>query len=172
MIPFDEDKAHVANDPSDDDINTLFMLNESVIVKDGKGITCQVNYLGPHIVDKVLKHKIFTEDGTYLFVDAVLLSSINTPEIGTIPVTVGQYVTKFPKLTCQQIEQTSNPEFLDDNQHEFMGLHCKMNHLPFMAMIHLAEHSSKINKKFTQSNIDCQFACHAFLVHPIKNHGA
>ncbi len=36
VIPFDEDKVHVANDPSDDDINTLFMLNESVISKMGK----------------------------------------------------------------------------------------------------------------------------------------
>jgi hypothetical protein len=46
-----------------------------------------------------------------------------------------------------------------------MGMHCKMNHLLFPAMIHLAEHK-RINK-----NIDCQFACHAFLVHPIENHG-
>jgi hypothetical protein len=67
MIPFDEDEVHVANDPSDNDINTLFMLNESVIFKDGKGITCQVKYLGPHIVDKILNHKICPEDDTYLF---------------------------------------------------------------------------------------------------------
>jgi hypothetical protein len=96
VIPFNEDEVHVAYDPSDDDINTLFMLNESVISKDGKGITRQVIYLGPHIVDKILKHKICTEDDTYLFVDAILLSSNNTPDIGTIPVIVVQYVTKFP----------------------------------------------------------------------------
>jgi hypothetical protein len=148
MIPFDEDEVHVANDPSDDDINTLIMLNESVIFKDRKGITRQVNYLGPHIVDKTLKHKICSEDDTYLFVDAILLSSINTPDIGTIPVTVEQYVIKLSKLTHQQIAQISNPEILDDDQHEFMGMHCKMNHLPFLAMIHLAEHN-RINKKFT-----------------------
>ncbi len=104
VITFDEDKVHVANDLSDYDINTLFMINESVIFKDGKGITRQVNYLGPHIVDKILKNKIHTEDDTYLFVDAILLSSINIPGISTIPVTVEQYVTKLPKLTRQQIE--------------------------------------------------------------------
>jgi hypothetical protein len=38
VIPFDDDKAHVSNDACDDDINTLFMLNESVIFKDGKSI--------------------------------------------------------------------------------------------------------------------------------------
>ena len=97
MIPFNDDKVHVANNPSDnEDINTFFMLHESVIFKDGKGITRQVIYLGPHIVDKILKHKICTEDDTYLFVDAILLSSNNTPDIGTIPVIVVQYVTKFP----------------------------------------------------------------------------
>ena len=82
----------------------------------------------------MLKHKICTDDDSYLFVDAMLLSSINTPEIGTIPVADEQYVTKLPKLTHQQIEQISNPEILDDNQHEFMGLHCKMNHLPFQLL--------------------------------------
>jgi hypothetical protein len=105
VIPFDEDEVHVANDQSDNDINTLFMLNESVIFKKGKVITSQVNYLGPHIVDKVLKHKICTGDDTYLFVDTILLSSINTPDIGTISVTVEQYETKLPKLMHQQIEQ-------------------------------------------------------------------
>jgi hypothetical protein len=48
VIPFDDDEVHVANDPSDDDIDTLFMLHESVIFKDGQGITHQVNYLRPH----------------------------------------------------------------------------------------------------------------------------
>jgi hypothetical protein len=88
------------------------MLNESVIFKDRKGITHQVNYLGPHIIDKVLKHKIHTEDDTDLFVDAILLSSIN---IGTNPVTVEQNVAKLTKITRQQIEQISNPEILDDD---------------------------------------------------------
>jgi hypothetical protein len=108
-----------------------------------------VNYIGPHIVDKTLKHKVCTEDDTYLFVDAILLSSINTTDIGTIPVTVEHYVTELQKLTRQQIEQISNPVILDDDQHEFMGLHLKINHLPFPAMIHLAEHN-RINKKFTR----------------------
>jgi hypothetical protein len=76
VIPFNDDEVNVANDPSDNDINTLFMLNESVIFKVGKGITCQVNYLGPHIINKVLKHKFHTGNDTDLFVDAILLSSL------------------------------------------------------------------------------------------------
>ncbi len=149
VIPFNVDEVHLGNDPSDDDINTLFMINESVIFKDRKGITHQVNYLGPHIVHKILKHKIRTEDDTYLYVDAILLSSSSTPDIGTIPVIIEQYVTKLPKLTRQQIEQISILEIPDDDQCEFMGLHYKMNHLPFSAMIHLAEHN-RINKKLSQ----------------------
>jgi hypothetical protein len=148
VILFDDDEVHVANDPSDNDINTLFMLNESVILKDEKGITHQVNYLGPHITNTVLKHKICTEDDTDLFVDTILLSSINAPDIGTIPVTVEQHAVKLPKLMHQQIEQVSNPDGLDDNQRELMGFHCKINHHPFPGMIHPAEHK-KINKKFT-----------------------
>jgi hypothetical protein len=56
-------------------------------------------------------------------------------------------VAELPKLTLQQIEQISNPQTLDDNQHEFMALHFKMNHLPFPAMITLAK-NKRINKKF------------------------
>jgi hypothetical protein len=130
MIPFD-DEVQVSNDACDNDINTLFMLHESVIFKDGKGITHQVMYLGPQIIEKVLIHKIHTENETELFVDAILLSSLNTLHIGTIPVTSEQYVAELPKLTRQQIEQISNPEILDDDQCVFMGLHFKMNHLPF-----------------------------------------
>jgi hypothetical protein len=37
-IPFDDDKAHVSNDARDNYINTLFMLNESDIFKNGKSI--------------------------------------------------------------------------------------------------------------------------------------
>ncbi len=116
--------------------------------KTGEASLVKWNYLGPHIVDNILKHKIHTEDDTYLLIDNILVSSIITPGICTIPVTVEQFVTKLPKLTRQQIEQISNPEILDDDQHEFMGLHCKMNHLPFPAMIHLAEYN-RIKKKFT-----------------------
>jgi hypothetical protein len=97
----------------------------------------------------VLKLKICTENDTDFFIGAILLSSINAPDIGTIPITVEQYVTKHPKLTCEQIEQISNPEIIDDDQHESMGLHFKMNHLPFLAMIYLAEHN-RINKNIIQ----------------------
>ncbi len=58
MIPFDDDEVHASADESDDDIKMLFMLNETIVFKDGKGLTPQVTYLGPHILDKVLKHKI------------------------------------------------------------------------------------------------------------------
>ena len=90
------------------------------------------------IINEVLKHKICTENDTDLFVDAILLPLINAPGIGT----------ELPKQMDQQIEQISNPEIPDNDQHEFMGLHCKTNHLLFMAMIQLAEHK-RITKKFT-----------------------
>jgi hypothetical protein len=57
VIPFDDNEVHDSSDESNDDINMLFMLNESIIFKDGKGVNRQVTYLGPHILDTVLKHK-------------------------------------------------------------------------------------------------------------------
>jgi hypothetical protein len=50
-----------------------------------------------------------------------------------------QYAAELPKLTRKQLEQISNPQILDDDQQELMGLHCKLNHLPLPAMIALAK---------------------------------
>ncbi len=149
MILFDDEEGHVSSDECEDDINTLFMLNEPGIFKDGKGITHQVTYLRPHIIAKVLKHKICTKNETELFVDSILLSSLNAPGISTNPVTVEQYVKELSKLISQQIEHISHTEILDDEQGEFMGLYFKMNHVPFLVMITLSE-QKRINKIFTQ----------------------
>jgi hypothetical protein len=125
------------------------MLNESTIFKYGKGVNHQVTYLGPHILDTVLKHKIWSLNDTEFFIDAILLSPLNAPDISTIPATIEQYVAELLKLTRQQLEQISNPHTLDDDQQKFMTLHFKMNHLPFPAMITLAE-NKKMNMKFVK----------------------
>jgi hypothetical protein len=71
---------------------------------------------------------------------------MDAPDISTIPVSIEQYATEMPKLTREQIQSISHPQILDDQQ-EFMGLHCKMNHLPLLAMITLAE-NGQLNRKF------------------------
>ncbi len=145
VIPFDDNElTALSNDESDNDTNALFMLNELIVFKDGKGITRDEMYLGPTILDGVLKHKIFLQNDAEFFVDGILLSPLNE---GAIPATIEQYVAELPKLTHQQIEQFLNPQIQDEDQHEFVALHCKMNHLPFPAMTTLAE-KGLINKKF------------------------
>jgi hypothetical protein len=74
---------------------------------------------------------------------------MDTPDISTIPVFIEQYTAELPKLTQEQLEQISNPLILDNDQQELMGLHCKLNHLPLLAMITLAE-MGKLNKKFVR----------------------
>ena len=58
FIPFDEDELLCQSPEDEEDINMLFMTNETVIFKDGKGINREVTYLGPHLSDGILKHKI------------------------------------------------------------------------------------------------------------------
>jgi hypothetical protein len=72
---------------------------------------------------------------------------MDAPDISNIPVSIEQYATEIPKLTQEQIRSISHPQILDDDQREFMGLHCKMNHLPLPAMITLAE-KGRLNRKF------------------------
>jgi hypothetical protein len=123
------------------------MLIENVILKYCKGITWEVTYLGPHYSSEILQHKVWTRNGHDFLVDGALLSSMDAPDISTIPVSIEQYATEIPQLTQEQIQSISHPPILDDDLQEFMGLNCKMNHLPLPAMITLAE-KEQLNRKF------------------------
>ena len=149
FIPFNKDKLLCQSPEDEEDINMLFMTNETVIFKDGKGINREVTYLGPHLSDGILKHKIRTRNNSEFLVDGVLLSSMDIPDIATIPLTPEQYQVDLPKLTELELMQISTPQTLDTDQQEFMELHCKLSHLPFPAMIVLAE-KGKIKKKFAK----------------------
>jgi hypothetical protein len=151
FIPFDKDELLCQSLKDEEDINMLFMTNEMVIFKDGKGINREVTYLGPNLSDGILKHKIRTRNNSEFLVDGVLLSSMDIPDIATIPLTPEQYQVDLPKLTELELLQISTPQTqtLDTDQQEFMELHCKLSHLPFPAMIVLAE-KGKIKKKFAK----------------------
>jgi hypothetical protein len=70
-----------------EDINMLFMVNETVIFKDGKGINWEVTYLGPILSNGIFKHKIQTCNDAEFLVDRILFSSLDTPDIAAIPFT-------------------------------------------------------------------------------------
>ncbi len=125
------------------------MINETVIFNDGNGITREVTYLGPVLTDGILKHKIRTWNDIDFLVDGILLSSLDLPDLATIPVTVEQYAVELPKLTILQLEQISNPQTLHNDQRKLMNLHYKMNHFPPSAMITLAE-KGKINNRLAK----------------------
>ncbi len=115
------------------------MLNETIPFKEGKEITREVTYHRPNLSEGVLKHWIRTQHDTKFLVDGVFLCSLDAPDISTVPISVEQYAIELPKLMRQQLEQISNPQTLDNNQHELMEIHYKMNHLPLPALITLAE---------------------------------
>ncbi len=58
FIPFEDNKLLQQSPEDKDVINMLFMCNETVIFKDGKGINREVTCLGPILSDGILKHKI------------------------------------------------------------------------------------------------------------------
>jgi hypothetical protein len=103
VIPYDSQELSSSSfDESDDDddtINMLFMHNENVILKDCKGITQEVTYLSPHYSGEILQHKVWIRNGHDFLVDGALLSSMDAPDISTIPVSIEQYATAIPKLT-------------------------------------------------------------------------
>jgi len=106
VIPFEnQELVDDSLDDSDDNAinkifnNMLFMLHENIILKDGKGITQEVTYLGPQFSDEIRQHKVQNKNGHEFLVDGTLLSSMETPDISTIPISDEQYVNELQKLT-------------------------------------------------------------------------
>jgi hypothetical protein len=88
-IPFDDNKVQPIQASQDEEkINMIFMLNETILFKDGKGITREVTYLGPNLSERVLKHRIRTRHVTKFLVDGVFLCSLDAPDISTVPILV------------------------------------------------------------------------------------
>ncbi len=103
-----DDKKLIAFEYTGDAIYMLFMLHESILLKDAKGTTSEVTYLGSQLLDKVLLDKVRNKNGHKFLVDGILLSSMDTPDISTIPVLIEQYTAEIPKSTREQLEQISN----------------------------------------------------------------
>ena len=145
--PSDQSKAPAPTHHESD--NLLFMMNESIKFNDGDGTTDSATYLGPVMHNQVLKHKIRRSDSHEFLVDREHLSSLTVPDIASVPISIEQYAAELHKMTSDQLEAIAKPESLDDDQKDLMALHCKMNHLPFPAMIKLAE-SGRINKRLAK----------------------
>jgi hypothetical protein len=94
FIPYDNQELSSGSfDESDDDddtINMLFMLNENIILIDCEGITSEFTYLGPQYSGEILQHKVWTRNKHNFLFDGVLLSSMDAPDISTIPVSIEQ----------------------------------------------------------------------------------
>jgi hypothetical protein len=58
IILFNDNEIKELTIEDEEDINMLFMVNETVIFKDGKGINWEATYLSPILSDGILKHKI------------------------------------------------------------------------------------------------------------------
>ncbi len=99
-IPFDDDKVQPIQASEDgEEINMLFMLNDTILFKVGKGITREVTYFGPNLFEEDLKHRIRTQHDAKVLVDGVLPCSLDAPDISTVPISVEQYAIELPKLT-------------------------------------------------------------------------
>jgi hypothetical protein len=94
-------KKLITFEDTDSAIDMLFMLDESILSKDAKGATSEITYLGSELLDKVLLHKVRNKNGHKFLVDGNLLSSMGTPDISTIPVSIKQYVGQ--NRNCQNM---------------------------------------------------------------------
>ena len=101
IIPFESQELSADSlvDADNNAINMLFMPHENIILKDGKGITQEVTCLGPQYLDEFLQHKVWNRNGQEFLVDGTSLSSMDAPNISTIPVSIEQYANELQNLT-------------------------------------------------------------------------
>ena len=105
--------------------------------------------MGPVSHGDIFKHKIRRSDNEEYLVDREHISSITVTDISNIPISIEEYASKLHNLTPLQLKDISKPYILDKDQQDLVSLHNKMNHLPFPAMIKLAENGN-IDKRFAK----------------------
>ena len=136
----------------DEKINTdnmLFMDNESIKFNGDNSKNDSAIYMGPVSHGDTLKHKIRRYDNEEYLVDREQISSITVPDISNVPLSIEEYASKLHNLTPFQLEDIAKPNILDKYQQDLISLHNKMNHLPFPAMIKLAENGN-MDKRFAK----------------------
>ena len=117
------------------------------------------------MVENVLKHKIVQHDDKDYLLGGTFLFLINEDEIGSTPSAIKQYTLELPILTHKQLYQIAHPEVLDDNQHNLMHLHCKVNHGYVQPFIQMAD-GGYIKRTWTSKMIAYSSACPAFWLSP------
>ncbi len=123
IIPFDDDKVQPIQALDDEEENNmLFMLNKTILFKDGKGIAHKVTYLGPDSSDGILKHKIRTHNDTEFLIDGILLSHLDAPYISTVPIFAEQYAVDLPKLTHQLLVALLSSRAINNRQRLFYSV--------------------------------------------------
>ena len=105
--------------------------------------------MGPVLHGDTLKHKICRFDNEEYLVDREHISSITIPDISNVPISIEEYASKLHNLIPLQLEDIAKPKILYKYQQDLVLLHNNMNHLPFPAMIKLAENVN-IDKRFTK----------------------
>ena len=106
-------------------------------------------YMGPVSHGDILKHKIRRSDIEDYLIDREHISSITVPDISNVPILIEEYASKLHNLTTSQLKDIAKLDILDKYQQDLVSLHNKMNHLPFPAMIKLAENGN-IDKRFAK----------------------
>jgi hypothetical protein len=95
---------------------------------------------------------------------------MDTPDIRTIPVSIERYMAELPKLIRNQLEQISNPQILDNDQQELMGLHLQVEPSPSSSYDH-SHQKGNAEQEICQAQTQAT-SLHVLLVwYVIANHG-
>ena len=128
-----------SDEDSSNEKHQLYMRDETIRFKDGNGAFEHATYIEPVKVGDSVKHKILRDDEKEYIVERIFISPLSQPEFSGVPISIEEYAAQIPNLTKEQLHEIAHPTILDDAQRELMQLHCKLNHMPFPALIVMAE---------------------------------
>ena len=75
----------------------------------------------------------------------VVASTLNPedePDVATIPQTREQYCMESATLTLADLKHVVNPKILSPEQQELISIHNRLDHIPFLCLIKMAEEGS------------------------------
>ena len=98
----------------------IFIDNESINFNDDNDTNDSAVYMGPVSHGDILKHKICRSDNEEYLVDREHISSINIPDISSVPISIEEYSYKIHNLTPSQLKDIAKPDILDKDKQDLV----------------------------------------------------
>eukprot|EP00804_Cyclotella_cryptica_P006358 CCRYP_010171-RA/>CCRYP_010171-RA protein AED:0.34 eAED:0.25 QI:0/0/0/1/0/0/2/0/539 len=131
------DQLKKVNDPIPF-LESMICPDKNVIYKK-EGRNSLVKVLSYHVRDGILTFNVQFPDGSTASTTREFLHQLEQPEIANILVTTEDYRNTASVLSDEELDKLAHPQSLNPQEQEFLDVHHRLFHLPYVIMFWLAK---------------------------------